>query len=276
MTSDVLAARRPEIHIPADKRAAKLSVRHVSKSFGGKPEPVHALDDVSIEVYAGEFVAIIGPSGGGKSTLLNILSGLDEPDHGTVALDGTDVTGQVGLLGYMPQKDLLMPWRNVLDNTILGLELAGMPRKMARAEALSWFPRFGLEGFDHRYPAALSGGMRQRAALLRTFLSGRDVLLLDEPFGALDAMTRAGMQEWLLSIRQSFSRTVVLVTHDVDEALHLADRVYVMSARPGKIHAEIDVLLDRRGSYGETVTSENFVRLKRSVLAALHGIGEFE
>jgi ABC-type nitrate/sulfonate/bicarbonate transport system ATPase subunit len=176
----------------------------------------------------------------------------------------------------MPQKDLLMPWRNVLDNTILGLELDGMSKKMARVEALSWFPRFGLEGFEHRYPAALSGGMRQRAALLRTFLSGRDVLLLDEPFGALDAMTRAGMQEWLLSIRQSFSRTVVLVTHDVDEALYLADRVYVMSARPGKIHAEIDVLFDRRGSYGETVTSENFVRLKRSVLAALHGIGEFE
>jgi ABC-type nitrate/sulfonate/bicarbonate transport system ATPase subunit len=250
-----------------------VRARQVTKFFGQKSERVHALDDVSIEVFPGELAAVIGASGCGKSTLLNVIAGLDAPDRGSVELNGVDVTGQAGLFGYMPQKDLLMPWRTVLDNTILGLELTGIPKKEARLEAMRWFPRFGLEGFEHQYPAALSGGMRQRAALLRTFLTGREVLLLDEPFGALDAMTRSEMQEWLLDIRRSFSRTVLLVTHDVDEALYLADRVYVMSPRPGTIRAEIEVSIDRRDSYEEAVTSDAFVALKRRLLAALHGMG---
>jgi NitT/TauT family transport system ATP-binding protein len=162
----------------------------------------------------------------------------------------------------------------VLDNTILGLELAGTRRGAARAEALTWFPRFGLEGFERAYPSTLSGGMRQRAALLRTFLTKREVLLLDEPFGALDAITRSDMQEWLLDVWESFARTVVLVTHDVDEAIFLADRVYVMSPRPGCIVADLEVPLPRPRSYTDVVTSRPFNELKHKLLARLRGGGD--
>lgn len=252
----------------------KLRGHHLVKTFGQGNRSVEALHDVSFDVRSGEFIAIIGPSGCGKSTLFNMLSGLERPDAGTVELDGRDITGQVGLVGYMPQKDLLMPWRTVLDNTILGLELAGTSKARARIEALQWFPRFGLEGFERVYPAALSGGMRQRAALLRTFLAEREVLLLDEPFGALDAITRADMQQWLLGIWETFTRTIVLVTHDVDEAIFLADRIYVMSPRPGTMRAVLDVSIARPRNYTEVVTSSPFNDLKHEVLARLHGIGE--
>src|SRR5207302_11425478 len=182
----------------------------------------------------------VGPSGCGKSTLFNILAGLVEPTSGRVLLDGNPPDNLLGRFDYMPQKDLLMPWRTVLNNTTLGLEIAGVSRRAARERALEAFPRFGLTGFEDAWPMSLSGGMRQRAALLRTFLAGRDVMLLDEPFGALDAITRADMQEWLLGVWHSFERTIVLVTHDVDEAIFLADRVYVMSPRPGTMRAVLD------------------------------------
>jgi len=165
--------------------AARLAADHLRKGFG----TVAVLEDVELELAAGEFVSIIGPSGCGKSTLLNILAGLVPPSSGAVLLDGEQPESPLGRVGYMPQRDLLMPWRTVLANTTLAMEVAGVPRRQARRVALEQFPRFGLAGFERRRPASLSGGMRQRAALLRTFLAGRDLVLLDEPFGALDALT---------------------------------------------------------------------------------------
>lgn len=265
----------PDTHVTADqaqsasRRRPLLEARAVSKLYEGAQGMVEALSNVSVVAAAGEFVAIAGPSGCGKSTLLEILAGLQAPTSGTVSIGGVNPVSGMAAVGYMPQKDLLLPWRSVLDNTILGLEVSGTPRKWARRQAAGWFPRFGLEGFEHHYPAALSGGMRQRAALLRTFLSGRDILVLDEPFGALDALTRAQMQEWLLGIQDEFHKTIVLVTHDVDEALYLSDRVYLMSARPGSISGMLDVPFHRPRRYEQIVTSPEFMALKRSLLEGL-------
>ncbi|MGH2449449.1 MAG: ABC transporter ATP-binding protein [Chloroflexota bacterium] len=250
---------------------ARLAVRHVSKSYPRGSGRIEVLGDIDLELRAGEFVAIIGPSGCGKSTLLDILAGLSEADDGQVLVDGTGRAHRLGLTGYMQQKDLLLPWKRVLDNTAVALELRGTPRREAREQARAWFPRFGLEGFAHVYPSALSGGMRQRAALLRTFLAGRDVLLLDEPLASLDALTRAGMQEWLAGVRRDLGLTVLLVTHDVDEALYLADRVLVMTSRPGRIRDEIVVPTHSSRSYRQAVTSDEFARLKHRVLGELGG-----
>lgn len=246
-----------------------IEARGISQFYRVQNDWLPVLENASLDAAGGEFVAIIGPSGCGKSTLFNVLAGLQEPSSGAVLVDGEDVTGKLGLAGYMPQKDLLLPWKTVLDNAILGLELRGVPRRRARAMALDWFPRFGLEGFDRHFPATLSGGMRQRAALLRTFLTGRDILLLDEPFGALDALTRADMQEWLLGVWDESRKTIVLVTHDVDEAIYLSDRVYVMTPRPGRIRQVIEVPLPRPRCFEEVVTSMQFSILKRTVLSLL-------
>ena len=181
----------------------------------------------------GEFVTIIGASGSGKSTLFNLCVGLLEPDEGSIIIDGEEPTNRLGMLGYMPQRDLLLPWRSVLDNVVLPRDIKGVPREESRQEALEMFQRFGLSGFEHDYPSALSGGMRQRAALLRTWLTGCDTLLLDEPFGALDALTRKELQDWLLGVWQEFGRTVVFITHDVEEAVYLADRVIVLELPSG-------------------------------------------
>jgi ABC-type nitrate/sulfonate/bicarbonate transport system ATPase subunit len=242
-----------------------LEARGVSKRYG----ELAALADVSIELDAGEFVAVVGPSGCGKSTLLKILAGLLVPDAGEVLLpDRGRQDRLLGRVGYMPQDDLLMPWRTTLDNVTLGLELAGVPRREARARARVELGRFGLDGFERHWPRTLSGGMRQRAALLRTFLAGRDVLLLDEPFGALDALTREELREWLLEVWESDRKTILLVTHDVEEAVFLADRVYVMSARPGRIRAVVDVSLARPRA-PEVVASAEFVALEQRLRAPL-------
>ncbi|MBN1319780.1 MAG: ABC transporter ATP-binding protein [Thermoleophilia bacterium] len=193
----------------------------------------------------GEFVTIIGASGSGKSTLFNLCVGLLEPDEGSILIDGDRPRNRLGMLGYMPQRDLLLPWRSVLDNVLLPQDIKGVPRKESRQRALEMMQRFGLEGFEHDYPSSLSGGMRQRAALLRTWLTGCETLLLDEPFGALDALTRKELQDWLLGVWQEFGRTVVFITHDVDEAVYLADRVIVLSARPGTVKRELMVGLPR-------------------------------
>ena len=226
-------------------RKISVELRGVSKTFRADGQSVRALDDVSVRVEEGEFLTLIGPSGCGKSTLFNLLVGLLEPDDGDIYLDGEICPNRIGRVSYMPQRDLLLPWRNILDNVIIPLELAGVPRGEARARAQSMLPLFGLEDFASSYPSALSGGMRQRAALQRTMLAEKKILLLDEPFGALDALTRRELQDWLLEVWRRFGQTVIFITHDVEEAIYLGDRVAVMSPRPGRIVKTVDVPLTR-------------------------------
>jgi len=241
-----------------------IELRAISHRFGDLP----VLDDVTVEAERGHFVSIVGPSGCGKSTLLRILAGLLVPDSGTATVNGASTIGRPGLVAYMPQKDLLFPWRRTLANATLGAEIAGVSRHEARARALELFPRFGLSGFERAWPAQLSGGMRQRLALLRTFLTPRDTVLLDEPFGALDAITRREMHRWLQEVWLDDRRTVLFVTHDVEEALTLSDEVYVMTRRPGRVRARVAVPFDRpRGA--ELVADEKFVQLKARLLAEL-------
>src|SRR5581483_9523977 len=223
-----------------------------------------------LSLDANDFVSLIGPSGCGKSTLFNLIAGLLVPDAGTVRLDGADIVGRPGKVAYMMQRDLLLPWRTILDNVTLGPELAGKPLAEARAAARSLLKRFGLEGYENAYPTALSGGMRQRAALLRTILCERSVILLDEPFGALDALTRASMHEWMLGIQREFERTMILITHDPDEAVYLSHRVYVATSRPMRIAGIVDIELPAQRRR-EVTLSPAFAEHKRRVLALLQG-----
>ena len=252
------------------KRPFRLQTRGLGKRFGSGERAVQALDGLDLEVADGEFVSVIGPSGCGKSTLFNLLAGLEEPSAGALFLDGERCSpGRLlGRVGYMPQRDLLMPWRTILDNTTIGLEVAGVGRAEGRRRALELFGAFGLAGFERRRPGELSGGMRQRAALLRTFLAGREVILLDEPFGALDSLTRAGMQQWLVQVWEEHRKTILLITHDVDEALFLSDRVYVLTPRPGRVELALAVDLPRPRAY-ELITSEPLVRQKQLLLEHL-------
>lgn len=247
----------------------KISADSVYKSYmiDGKREEV--LAGVELTVNSGELVSIIGPSGCGKSTLLNIIAGLDQPDAGTVELDGDSEANRLGSIGYMQQKDLLLPWRTVLDNAALGLEIQGVSRSQARRQALELTSLFGLEGFEHQFPFALSGGMRQRAAFLRTMLLDQDVVLLDEPFGALDALTRVQMQEWLMELWSTLKKTIILITHDVEEAILLSDRIYVLTTRPAQIDTVMEVGLARPRDF-KKVTDPDFVELKSRLLALLH------
>ncbi len=250
---------------------AALEIRGLRKRFGRDGEWLDVLAGVSLDVAPREFVTLLGPSGCGKSTICNVVAGLVRPDTGTVTIS-TGAEGAAGLpagagrVAYMQQKDLLLPWRTVLDNAILGLEIQGTPRSAARGEARAMLWRFGLEGFERAYPATLSGGMRQRVALVRTLLCRRDLLVLDEPFGALDAMTRAAMQGYLLRLREEFGRTVLFITHDVEEAVLLSDRIYVMASRPGRIRAErrLDLPRPRRA------TDAGVVSEKAAILELLH------
>jgi ABC-type nitrate/sulfonate/bicarbonate transport system ATPase subunit len=228
-----------------------------------------AVDRATLTVEAGEFVALVGPSGCGKSTLLSAIAGLVEPDEGEIWLSGKPTMKRLGQTGLMPQRDALLPWRSVLDNTILGVEMAGGNTRNARQHARDLLPRFGLDGFGDAYPSELSGGMRQRAAFLRTVLTDQDTLLLDEPFGALDALTRRSMQEWLLGLWDDLGRTILMVTHDVEEALLLADHVAVMTARPGRIKSVESVTLPRP-RHSDMISDPEFVAQKARLLAALH------
>jgi ABC-type nitrate/sulfonate/bicarbonate transport system ATPase subunit len=246
----------------------RIEFRHVGKTFLGIERAIPALDDVSFKVMPGEFVTIIGASGSGKSTLFNLCVGLLDPDDGEILIDGKKPENRAGLVGYMPQRDLLLPWRSVLDNVLIPLEIQGIPRRESRQKAMEMLPHFGLETFESEYPSALSGGMRQRAALLRTWLTGRSTMLLDEPFGALDALTRKELQNWLLSVWQEFARTVMFITHDVEEAVYLADRVIVLSARPGKIKRELTIDLPRPRRHRMIVEPE-FGKLSRELLTEL-------
>ena len=256
----------PDTPAPS-RRHALLTLRDISKTFG----TVKALDGLGVSIAPGEFVTVVGPSGCGKSTLFNIVAGLEEPDAGGQieflgkSCKARDLLGQVS---FMPQRDLLLPWRTVIDNAILAVEMEGARRSDARRHAFEMLPEFGLTGFESQYPHQLSGGMRQRVALMRTFMFNRDLMLLDEPFGSLDALTLSMMQRWLLDVWQKHRRTILFITHDVDEALFLGDRVLVMSARPGHVKLEQAVELPRPRR-ADIVTSPEFIALKRLLLEAI-------
>ena len=244
-----------------------LALAGIGKRFGD----VQALDGLEFSVAPGEFVTLVGPSGCGKSTLFNMVAGLDEPGPGgSLRLRGQPCAARalLGQVSFMPQRDLLLPWRNVIDNAIVALEIEGRDRRTARAEAEKMLPEFGLAGFGGQYPHQLSGGMRQRVALMRTFLFERDLMLLDEPFGALDALTRSMMQRWLLDVWQRRQRTILFITHDVDEAIFLGDRVLVMTARPGRVKLEQVVDLPRPRD-ASLLTAPAFIALKRRILDAI-------
>jgi ABC-type nitrate/sulfonate/bicarbonate transport system ATPase subunit len=252
------------------------SLVSVSKGFVTREGRVEALRDVTMRVGAGESVSVVGPSGSGKSTLLGILAGLEEPDAGSVTLtlgDGGEVvTPRLGAAGYMPQRDLLLPWLTAIENATTGLETVGVSKAEARAHAGPLFSEFGLGGFANSYPHQLSGGMRQRVSFLRTALLARGMMLLDEPFGALDALTRASLQEWLLETSERIRATYVLVTHDIDEALLLSDRVYVLSPRPGSIVGTFEVDLPRPRSLA-TAAEPRFAALRGETLSILREAG---
>ncbi len=239
----------------------KLKVEHLSLAFGSRP----VLNDISFDVHDREFVSILGPSGCGKSTILNILAGVLEGYEGRIEVDESPL-GKAGRhFAYMPQNDLLLEWRTILDNVSLYGEIHH--DRTLKQKALAQFKTFGLEGYEKAYPSALSGGMRQRAAFLRTSLCDADILLLDEPFGALDVITRNEMQDWLLGLRERYERTTLLVTHDIDEALYLSDRIVILSARPARILKEID--LRKEGKSRDWLFSQS--RLKKDIYDLLKG-----
>ncbi|HEV7235692.1 MAG TPA: ABC transporter ATP-binding protein [Ktedonobacteraceae bacterium] len=248
--------------------APKLLVQDVSKVYRNGRQSVAALASIDLTVAAGEFVTVIGPSGCGKSTLFTIVAGIEQPSAGVVAIDGDADAVRAGKAGYMPQQPLLLPWRTVEENVMLGLDVRRVPRKKAQAEAHELLKRFGLADFAQSYPAMLSGGMRQRVALLRTVLFNAAFLLLDEPFGALDALTRLSLQMWLLELWQTFHSSVLFITHDVREAILLSDRIYVLSARPARVLRVVEVNLPRPRRQ-ENLALAEAVQLEQELVALL-------
>ncbi len=242
----------------------KLRVNSISCGFKGQP----VLENVSMEVAQGEFVTILGPSGCGKSTFLNILAGLVKGDSGNFFVDEEEVLGISGHFAYMPQQDLLFPWKTILDNVCLYARIHGGLSE-AREKALLQMEAFGLSGCEFKYPGELSGGMRQRAAFLRTSLCQADIFLLDEPFGALDVITRGDMQDWLLAMRSRLSQTTILVTHDIDEAIYLSDRILVLSGEPATVSCEISVKEKNRSR--QWLFEQGKLRIK--IYEVLKGVG---
>ena len=257
----------------SDEGRPAVEVHDLTVSWPGPDGPIVALDAVDLRVEAGSFVSIVGPSGCGKSTLLRVVAGLLAPDRGSALVDDRDVVGRPGSTAWLPQRDALLPWRRVLGNAVLGAELHGVAPAAAEADARRLLRRFGLEGTEDLWPSELSGGMRQRVAVLRTFLTPAPVLLLDEPFGSLDALTRRQMKGCLQDVvldadHEHGPPTVLLVTHDVEEALLLSDRVLVMSAKPGRIVTDVPVGFGRPRLPG-LVADPAFVGQRAELLAAL-------
>lgn len=244
---------------------SRLEVKNLTQTFNQKNTALRVLDGLNFSVDDGQFVALLGPSGCGKSTLFNIVSGLLVPDTGEIYLNDERIYGNTGDFAYMQQKDLLLPWRTVLRNVLIGPEIHDEPLNTAKVEAQQRLAQLGLSGFENSYPMQLSGGMRQRVALVRTLLFRKEILLLDEPFGALDAMTRTVMQSILLDIWSENRQTVLLITHDVEEALLLADKIYVLTARPATLKAEVPVPLPRP----RNITDTSLIRLKKELLTLL-------
>jgi putative hydroxymethylpyrimidine transport system ATP-binding protein len=244
-----------------------VRVSSLEKSLRGASGSIDVLSGISFDVPVSSWVTCIGPSGCGKTTLLRVIAGLLEPDRGTVEVANT-ADGRLGSVAYLPQHETLLPWRRAIDNAVLASQIDGRSRRAALDEAERLFVRFGLHGFEAHYPSQLSGGMRQRLALIRTFLAHRAVLLLDEPLGALDPLTRSAMQKWLLDVRSELGKTIVLVTHDVEEALYLSDRLLILSPRPARVRE--DLLLDdlpRPRSTGDL----RFVERRSEILTSLLG-----
>lgn len=229
---------------------SKLSLQNIGKSFSTRAGTTRVLEGLSFDVRDGDFISIIGPSGCGKSTIFNIVAGLLAPDEGSLHYEGAPIAGLRGRVGYMLQKDLLLPWRTVLQNVVLGLEVRGMTERDAREIALDYIQTYGLNGFENAYPRALSGGMRQRVALIRTLIVDPDILLLDEPFSALDYQTRLYLEGVLIDAVERLKKTVVLVTHDIDEAVALSRRVIVLGQRPAKVKAIHDIDINERSPIG--------------------------
>ncbi|WP_063034709.1 ABC transporter ATP-binding protein [Nocardia grenadensis] len=255
-----------------EARGHRIVVDGLTKSFprpGARRPDRQVLGGVSFTAQPGEFVSVIGPSGCGKSTVFTMLAGLETPDSGSIRFGTSDGEPTALHCAYMPQKDLLFPWRTVLDNTVLGLQVHGVPKREARRRARELFPVFGLSGFEDARPSQLSGGMRQRAALLRTVVQERELLLLDEPFGALDSLTRTEMQSWLQEVWQRYRWMVLMITHDIREAVYLSDRVIVLSARPATVRREVRVDLPRPRELS-MITTPEFVALEQELLDVLH------
>lgn len=246
------------------QKPVKLELSNVVKSFGSKRKPLPVIGGVSLQVREGEFVSLIGPSGSGKSTLFHLIGGLLNPDSGEIKLDGRVINGERGHIGYMPQQPALFPWRTIEDNVVLDREVNGAPRRESLEEARRWMARAGLSGFEQAYPHTLSGGMQQRAAFVRALLSPHELMCLDEPFSALDAFTRSEMQAWLLDIWEETRRSVLFVTHHIEEALLLSDTIYVLSGRPSEVLRRIDVPFPRPRSEDITESSE-FLALRREL-----------
>lgn len=242
----------------------KVKIDKITKCFG----EIHALDNISLTLAENQFVSILGPSGSGKSTLFNIISGLLMPDSGEVLVDGESYVGKTGRVSYMHQKDLLLPWKNILENVCVPLILKGHSKKASEQEALKYFKLFGLDGFEKSYPNQLSGGMKQRASLLRTYLFSNDIMLLDEPFGGLDAITKRKMQHWILDVFKSLNASILFITHDLDEAIFLSDKIYVFSERPASIKAVFDVNIDRPRD-NNIFTKKQFMDIKKEILDLL-------
>lgn len=244
-----------------------LKVEGISKSFG----ETQIIKQISMELREGEIVSLLGVSGGGKTTLFNVIAGLSLPDEGRILLDGEDITGQTGKVSYMLQKDLLLPHRTVMDNVILPLLIRGKSKKDARKIASPYFAEFGLDGTENQYPKQLSGGMKQRAALLRTYLFSERVALLDEPFSALDMLTKQSVHRWYLNVMEKIRLSTIFITHDIDEAILLSDRIYILSGKPGTITKEI-VIREQKPRKENFHLTEEFLQYKRQIMECL-GIG---
>lgn len=246
-----------------------LSIQHLAYTFQNAGENKKIFTNISLKVDQGEFVSVIGTSGSGKSTLFRLIAGLLMPDQGEICINGEMLEKRLGKVGYMPQKDLLLPWRTVMDNIMLPLELTKEKKELKMAEVRNWLSRFGLAPNEKAYPNELSGGMRQRAAFLRTIMTGRDLLLLDEPFGALDALTKRNMHSWLLELWGELQRTVLFITHDLEEAILLSDRIYLLPSESEKEVQEVKVHLPRPRT-PELIYQPEFITLRKELERLIH------
>lgn len=243
---------------------SKLIVKDITFSY----DQENIIEDINIELHDNELVCLLGSSGGGKTTLFNVISGLRTPQKGKVLLDGEDITGQPGHISYMLQKDLLLPYRTIEDNVALPLIIKGEKKKEARKKAGEFFDEFGLSGTQKKYPSQLSGGMRQRAALLRTYMFSKDVALLDEPFSALDTLTKSDMHRWYLDVMDKIHLSTLFITHDIDEAILLSDRIYLLTGKPGKITEEI-VIKEPKPRRKDFNLTEEFLEYKKQIIEKL-------